>query len=364
MRRIGTNDLIPGMITSEDVYTYANQLVLTKGIVLSDSTITKLSFYSILSIMVEDESAQGASSSPNYTQSHEETFNQRVQQSPEFKQFKTEFEKEANDLNRSLNDIVKKNAPIDTDGLLSGVLHLISLQQDGAFPIFSMLSNMRSYDDVTYVHSINVSLICFIFSKWLHMSDSETKLATLCGLLHDIGKMLVPESIIKKPAKLTDKEYAQIKEHPVSGYNVLRARGIDEHICNAALMHHERCDGSGYPLGLRRDQIDKYAKIVAIADVYDATTSARLYRGPLCPFTVIELFENEGLAKYDPHCIMTFLQNIVNTYLLNTARLSDGTVAKIVFINKDHLSQPTLKTEDGHFIDLSQRTDLKIEAII
>lgn len=362
MRRVNTHDLIPGMITAEDVYTYANQLVLTKGIVLSDSTITKLSFYSILSIMIEDASVHMDTAPVKFPQ--EETLNQRVQASPEFRRFKTEFESEAKDLNNSLNDIVKKNVPIDTEKLLDGVLHLVTLQNEGSYPIFNMLSNMRMYDDVTYVHSINVSLICNVFAKWLHMRDDEVKLATMCGLLHDIGKLLVPENIIKKPAKLTEKEYAQIKEHPVEGYKILRENNLDEHICNAALMHHERCDGSGYPMGLRGDRIDRYAKIVAIADVYDATTSARLYRGPLCPFTVISLFENDGFAKYDPQCIMTFLQNIVNTYLLNTVYLNDGSIAQIVFINKEHLSQPTLKTEDGKFIDLAQYPSLKIEAII
>ncbi len=362
MRRVSTGDLIPGMIAAEDVYTYANQLVLTKGIVLTDNTITKLSFYSILSVMVEDESVAMPPSAPVFPQ--EETFNQRVQASPEFRRFKKEFENEADSLESTLNDVVKKNAPIDTDYLLSGILGLVSLQKEGSFPIFNMLSNMRMYDDVTYVHSINVGLICNVFARWLHISEDEIRLATLCGLLHDIGKMLVPESIIKKPAKLTDSEYQQIKEHPISGYKILRSHDIDPHICNAALMHHERCDGSGYPIGLPGDRIDRYARIVAISDVYDATTSARLYRGPLCPFTVIALFEHEGFAKYDPQCIMTFLENIVNTYLLNTVYLSNGTTAKIVFINREHLSQPTLETEDGRFIDLSKETNLKIEAII
>ena len=362
MRRVNTGDLIPGMIAAEDVYTYANQLVLTRGIVLTDNTITKLSFYSILSVMVEDETVAMPSPVPLFPQ--EETFNQRVQASPEFRKFKKEFESEAGSLESTLNDVVKKNAPIDTNSLLSGILNLVSLQKEGSFPIFNMLNNMRMYDDVTYVHSINVGLICNVFARWLHMSDDEIKLATLCGLLHDIGKMLVPESIIKKPAKLTAHEYQQIKEHPVSGYKILHAHNIDPHICNAALMHHERCDGSGYPIGLPGDRIDRYAKIVAISDVYDATTSARLYRGPLCPFTVIALFENEGFAKYDPECIMTFLENIVNTYLLNTVYLSDGSTAKIVYINRAHLSQPTLETNDGKFIDLAKETKLKIEAII
>lgn len=132
---------------------------------------------------------------------------------------------------------------------------------------------------------------------------------------------------------------------------------------NAALMHHERCDGSGYPFGIRNSKIDSYAKMVAIADVYDAMTCARIYRGPLCPFKVIEVFESEGLQKYDTRFIMTFLENIVNTYMLHRVRLSDGRTGDVVFINRSSLARPTIKCGDT-FVDLSIEPKLSIEEII
>jgi HD-GYP domain-containing protein (c-di-GMP phosphodiesterase class II) len=128
-------------------------------------------------------------------------------------------------------------------------------------------------------------------------------------------------------------------------------------------MHHERCDGTGYPYGLTADRIDTYGKMVAIADVYDAMTSARIYRGPLCPFIAISVFENEGLQKYDARFILTFLQNIVNTYLLHRVRLSNGIEGDIVFINRDHLSKPTVKC-GNKYIDLSQHPEIYVEAMI
>ena len=128
-------------------------------------------------------------------------------------------------------------------------------------------------------------------------------------------------------------------------------------------MHHERCDGSGYPLGIMGPQIPTFARMVSIADVYDAMTSKRVYRGPLCPFKTIEIFEEEGIQKYDPQFVITFMENVVNTYLLNSVRLSNGLVGTIVFINKDRLSAPTVKT-DTDFIDLSRTPTIKIEAII
>ncbi len=124
--------------------------------------------------------------------------------------------------------------------------------------------------------------------------------------LHDVGKFLIPSDILNKKEKLTDNEFALIKQHPVLGYDLLKELNIDYHVKQAALSHHERCDGSGYPLGLKTNEIDDHAMIVSIADVYDAMTSARKYRTPLCPFEVIAEFEKDGLSKYKPQYILTF----------------------------------------------------------
>ena len=202
-----------------------------------------------------------------------------------------------------------------------------------------------------------------MFAGWLHFPQEDVELATLCGLLHDIGKLAIPDDIIKKPSKLTTEEYALIKTHTLEGYRVLKNYNINDHIKNAALMHHERCDGSGYPMGLKSNKIDKFARLVSIADVYDAMTSARIYRGPLCPFQVIDLFVSEGLQKYDAHYYLTFLNNVVTTYLLDRVRLSNGMEGDIIFINQADPAHPTIKC-GNKFVDLSQERNLTIEAII
>ena len=138
---------------------------------------------------------------------------------------------------------------------------------------------------------------------------------------------------------------------------------LNSHIKKAALMHHERCDGSGYPMGLTMEEIDDYALIIAIADVYDAMTAARSYRAPLCPFEVIAEFEKDGLQKYKPKYILTFLENIANAYQNNRVMLSDGTSARIVLLNHRRLSKPLVQLDDGACIDL-EKSPLYIKAII
>lgn len=357
MKRVSTSELVPGMITAEDILNYNHQLVLPKGLILTDKMITKLTFYSIFHVYVEDEIVEFGNFSD-----HAISYTEKLRQTSEFIQFKKDFEKDVDVLKDAVNDVIERGAPIDIDKLINNTLK--SLDSNATGPgIFDMLHCMREYDDATYVHCMNVALICNVFAHWLRLSDEEIRTATISGLLHDIGKTRIPDSIIKKPSALSPQEYSIVKTHPQEGYRMLEKSAVSPSIRNAVLMHHERWDGSGYPFGITGDKIDPYAKIVAIADVYDAMTSARIYRGPLCPFKAIAIFENEGLQKYDPKYILTFLENVVNTYLLNIVRLNNGVVGKIVYINRDRLSSPTIQTANG-FIDLSIHSDLYIEDIL
>lgn len=386
------------MFAGEDVFNYSNQLIIPRGQKLTDKMITRLEFYSIpyikikeyedepydaeiteddchsdvdplemLENLISEEEGGGEEKQPEEKKEEVKKpaagmFSNKTKASEEYQKFVENFDKSVNEFKGSLNDIVQNGTEINTDTLLHQATDLISGASTHA-DFFNMLHNMRQYDDLTYAHSMNVALISNILADWLKMSKEDVELATLCGLLHDIGKLKIPEQIIKKPGKLTEDEYKVVKTHTIAGYNVLKDQDISEHIKNAALMHHEKCDGSGYPFGLKGDKIDPFAKIVAIADVYDAMTAARVYRGPLCPFQVIEIFEKEGLQKYETEYIMTFLENVVMTYMNERVKLSDGTIGTIVFINHAHLSKPMIQVND-RFLDLTTEPNLSIVKII
>ena len=227
MKRTFIANLIPGMITGEDVYSYSNQLIASKGTVLTDKIITRLEFYSVPSIRIMDNEVQEPAISDPYSA--------RIQASPEFHKFKETFNTTIVDFKDQINDIVEKGAPIDVSAMLDDTLKL--LQADGGnVNFFNMLHNMRAYDDLTYAHCLNVALICNVFAGWLHFSQEDTELATLCGLFHDIGKLCIPDSIIKKPDRLTNEEYDVIKTHTIEGYKILQNQPVNDHIKNAALM--------------------------------------------------------------------------------------------------------------------------------
>ena len=198
---------------------------------------------------------------------------------------------------------------------------------------------------------------------WHDYNADDLETQTLGGLLHDIGKSKIPPEIINKPGRLTPEEYELVKKHSEYGYELLKNQNVSVRIKKIALTHNERCDGSGYPIGLIGDDIDDFANIVAIADVYDAMTANRCYRDGLCPFEVIAIFEKEGLTQFNPKYILTFLDHIANTYINNEVLLSDGSSGKIVLINKK-LTRPTIQLDNGNFVNLESRLDLYVQAII
>lgn len=291
-----------------------------------------------------------------------ETYSQRIRRSQEFQRFKTDYTKKVSFMKENINNFIANDEDLNVDKLLDETLTLFG-ENSTTISMFDMLHNMRQIDDSTYAHSVNVALICRLIGKWKNFSEKDMDTLTLCGLLHDIGKSKIPNEIIGKPGKLTDSEYEEIKKHPVIGYNMVKNLNIDQRVKNAVLLHHERFDGKGYPLGLTGSEIDDFTSIVSIADVYDAMTANRCYRDGLCPFEVIAIFEKEGLTQFNPKYILTFLDHIANTYINNEVLLSDGSSGKIVLINKK-LTRPTIQLDNGNFVNLESRLDLYVQAII
>jgi len=361
MKRLSTIQLAPGMVVAKDVLNFDREEILPAGTVLTDRLITRLDLYGVFTVYVEDFDPQVLQPKrPAY----ESTYSERIKKTPEFKKFKENYEINIDSFRNEINNVVERNVKIDVKTLLNNALKIISDRSaNGHVGVFDMLQNMREYDDSTFTHCMNVALICNVFATWLKFDPEQVELATACGLFHDIGKLTVPHDIIAKPGKLSDEEYEQIKKHPISGYQMLLDQEVDDHVRNAALMHHERNDGMGYPLHLSGNQIDKYARIVAIADVYDAMTASRCYRGPLCPFRVIEIFEQEGFQKYDVQYLYPFLHNVVNTYIQNRCRLTDGREGDIIYINKEKLSRPIVQC-GTEYVNLAELPNVSIETLL
>lgn len=362
MKNIANKDLEPGMILAETVKTRGGQVIAKSGTVLTKQLILHMGFYNIESVAIVEEENNEEPTTPK-TNTSDSSYSQKIRSSKKFQAFQIDYSVMIQHVHEAFENYVDKGIPLPSEQLLEETTTLYHSCRT-TIDLFDMLHNMRSVNDSTYAHCLNVALICRIFGKWLKVDRKTQDVITLCGLYHDIGKLKIPDAILNKPGKYTDDEFALVKKHPQFSYDLLKDLPLDSHVKNAALMHHERCDGSGYPGHLTTNEIDNYAMIVAVADVYDAMTAARSYRAPLCPFQVIENFEKDGLSKYMPKYILTFLERIANTYQSQRVLLSNGQSANIVFLNKQKLSRPMVQLNDNSCIDLSTADDLHIQALL
>ena len=331
------NELQPGMIVAADVFTPRGQLIVLRGSILSQQMIQHMKYYHVPSVTILPNEIDPMSFEK--ADRSEPTYAKRIRQSESFKEFREHYTQSASIFQEQLSRFVAGDAHLDTSALLQDTLELFDHNR-ASFSLLDMLHNMRDLD------------------------EANLDVLTLCGLLHDVGKVQIPDEILEKPDRLTPEEYEIMKTHTVLGYRMMERERIDKRIKNAALMHHERFDGKGYPFGLTGDRIDTFASIVAIADVYDALTSDRCYRSAVCPFEVIALFESNGLTEYNPKFILTFLEHIAQTYVGNSVHLSDGSQGKISMIDTKKLLRPLIQLESGEFVDLSKRLDLYVEEII
>lgn len=381
-KRILTSRAAENMVVADDVYTTDDKLVIPEGTVLTEEIIKSLKEYGIFAIRIKVDEEDGSTplegnSEEEETKETEETLKRRTQEeqqnylrqikeSKEFEEFHSAFIDSVDNLKGLFNKVVMHNEEIDSKAILEDVENVVDKGRNGIH-ILDMLQCMRGYDDVTYVHSVNVALLSNMIGRTVYtdISKEELDILTLSGLLHDIGKMMVPDNIIQKNGRLTLPEYNVVKTHVLFGNNILKGlKNLDPRVAEVAMRHHERCDGTGYPGGYRREQIEPFARIVAIADAYDAMTSDRVYRAALCPFDVIHMFEREGIVKFDVEFLLPFLEKAVQAYLNTEVKLSTNEVGKVIMINHNEYSKPVVQV-GNEFYDLSKESsDIVIDKVL
>ena len=344
------------MIVFDNVYDDNGRLIISKGSELTGEIISKLDSFSILEVPIAISTEEPKSVADKKDEVSER--NESLKNSDAYKKFVENYEIGLEVSKQILDDLVVHKDNFDPAVALSTVQKVL-VNCGNSNQVFDILHNMEQSDSPTYQHSLKVALISRVLGRWLGFPEEDLDHLAVAGLLHDIGKLVIPNEILNKSSKLTPEEYEIVKGHVVKGYELIKDLHVDIRVKEACLLHHERCDGSGYPFKVKTERITPFARILAIADVYDAMTSNRSYRKGFCPFDVIQLFEAEGLYKYDPQYILTFLENIVTAYVNDKVRLSDGREGEIVLINKLSLAKPMVKVGNT-FIDLSREPILRI----
>ena len=232
--------------------------------------------------------------------------------------------------NKKLKYVLKKN-PAESKKLMSRILDISASSPDPEVfgqmketidlvleeyladaNVVKRLIEVTTKDFSTSVHSVNVMLYCLRYARQHNFAYKDLKLFGLMGLLHDVGKVQLPNKILTAPRKLTEEEYEEVKNHTRYGWEILRQSRLNSKIQIAALEHHERMDGSGYPKGLKGHKISPESKALAIADIYEALTNWRPYKAPLSPLQALDIVKKNVLEKkLDEKTFIVFARSLV-----------------------------------------------------
>jgi putative nucleotidyltransferase with HDIG domain len=349
MKLIKTEDLVPGMKAAGEVTDEDNAVkLLSKGARLTLSQIAGIrnrgvEFLHIAEAEWEEQAPGSATAKADFMKAYVEVINGVIKAFRHIRKFQevpiNEMQKLAEQRIASL---------VETRGVLD------------------YLQEIKRYSADTFQHSLNVAIIAGLLGKWRHYKGVALNNLILAGLLHDIGKLAVPLPILDKPGKLSDEEFSVIKQHPRAGYQLVKEYGqVAEGVKLSILQHHERADRSGYPAGLSGEQIQAEAKIIAIADIYAAMTSDRVYRRKVTPFAALEEIAGQMFARLEPEVCLTFLEKIRDHLTGSRVVLTNGQTGRVLAFDGGgkYAAKPIILMADGLVVDLKQ-TDIHIAKII
>jgi HD-GYP domain-containing protein (c-di-GMP phosphodiesterase class II) len=226
------------------------------------------------------------------------------------------------------------------------------------------LTGNTNVDRYPYEHAVAVGLISYMIAKWMKVPQKEWMQIALAGTLLNIGLAKIDRRILSRPGKLSEREFEEMKQHTVYGYQMIKAaHGLNEGVALAALQHHEREDGSGYPMGLTGAKLHLYSKITAVADVFHAMCSDRVYQRAASPYIVVEQLMHDSFGKLDPNVVHTFVNGITQFAVGTLVELSDGKLGKIVFTDSKNPTRPMVETGD-QIINLAENRHLSILKVV
>ena len=221
------------------------------------------------------------------------------------------------------------------------------------------LARLKTADDYTFMHSVAVCALMIALARQLGLDEAQVRDAGMAGLLHDLGKAMIPLDVLNKPGKLTDEEFDLVKTHPAEGYKLLLdGSGISEVTKDVCLHHHEKIDGSGYPKGLNGDTLSLFAKMGAVCDVYDAITSNRPYKAGWDPAESIKRMA-EWKGHFDPLVFQAFVKSLGIYPIGSLVKLASGKLGVVIEQGEQSLLKPKVKV----FFSTQSQAYIKPEVI-
>lgn len=349
MAKLNVSEIIPGMILLDDVFDESGILLIGNGTDLTQNHIDFLKRKMVMEVNVkniEDEPSVKIVPRPVVEATDvEEKYKTTV---VKFKTIYNEFRLGRVPVYQEIDDALEP--------LYEAIL------SDDHFT--RKMWQIHAYDDYTFDHSVRVSMISGLLAKWCGLDHVKIKEAALAGLLHDIGKCNIPDQILNKPSSLTVEEFKVMKTHAILGYILIKdIPNISYDVLQGVMQHHERVDGSGYPNGLKGNEINYLAKIVAVADVYCAMTQDRVYKKAMHPFEAMSFILEKCHSSLDFSMSKTFLSNISHFYIGHAVLLNNGLSGEIIMTYKDDPARPLVRVGEDYF-DLRRHIDMEIVSMV
>lgn len=222
---------------------------------------------------------------------------------------------------------------------------------------------LKVSDEYTFKHSVDVATMAMIIGRQYGLNREEVHEIGVAGLLHDVGKSKIPTEVLNKPARLTDEEFALMKQHSLFGFQILKERDqFSEGIMLGVLQHHEKLNGRGYPLGVTGEKIHKYAKIISVADVYDALVTERPYKSGFPKNEAVEMIM-AMTGELDIDAMRSFLATVILYPVDSIVTLSNGEKAKVVENSHENAMRPkVVGLKSGKIYNLAE--DIKCASIM
>lgn len=332
MRYVRIDDAQPGMLVGKSIYNEMGNVLVNYRVTLTEKLIERMKVKGLAGLYVDDGLSGDIEVEDLISESLEIKAAQALRKM---------------DLDAALDVAEEITDELSMNGEIS--VNLVSL---------------RTNSDYTYKHSVSVAILSVLIGMGIGLKKPMLQELAAAGLLHDIGKINLPEDILDKDGPLTEDEYNLIKQHTEFGYEKIKDNiTISSKTKMGVYMHHENINGTGYPLGLSGDQIYLFAKIIHIADVYDAITSERVYKKAQSPNRAIEFLMKNAGSMFQPEYVKAFITYIPVYPKGRNVILSDGRVAVVVENRQHNTLFPIVRTMDGETIDLSEHKnpDLRIE---
>jgi HD-GYP domain-containing protein (c-di-GMP phosphodiesterase class II) len=359
--RVKVSCLEVGCILTKDVFGKTAYPIIPKNTTLSTLHLDILNAFQIEEVDVSKVKADGTTFKPLHIIEEEKTREEKNHILPDIDQLYTKAVKGYQ------NEYIKwqSGATVDITKIRSLIVPLLEVILDHSVQ-FQVLLSKSKMQDYLYHHAVSVGLISGLIAHKLYGDRGKTIQVALAGTLADCGMAKIDPQILLKETTLTHREFDEIKTHPVYSYKMIQYSPLLKNETKlAVLQHHERINGSGYPLGEKNEKIHQFSKIVAVADVYHALTSDRLFRKRVSPFKAIEIMLDDSFGQFDIFIIQTLIKLLHNFSTGTRIQLSNGQQGTVIFKKPQAPTRPIVKiSSSDEIIDLEKTREIHIEQIL